>query len=202
MNSRLTAEEAAALAEIPLPSFRQRMSRLNDTEHDLRTTRHPGERARSYDAKKVAEWIADGMPAPKRPKNSPRPTAKDATEYTGKVSRKGRQLSAWFADLDLTVSARNATELEALAQQEISERFKISPALVRVVLRFDLPPKSQERLDQLTEAREQAKELQERITRLQQETAAELWAEDWSHTAIAEVLGVSGSRVYQILNGQ
>ncbi|MGO4298451.1 helix-turn-helix domain-containing protein [Glutamicibacter sp. MCAF14] len=200
MNTRITPEEAAELANIPVTSFRQRMTRLNDTPNDLRAPKKPGERARSYDAKKVTQWIADGMPTKTGPKNAPRPTAKNATTYTATATRSGHQISAHFAEIDLTVSARTATELEALAQQKIAERFKTTPAKVQINLKFELPTKAHEHLDQLTEAKEQFKEIHAKITQLQHDTAAALLAAGWSHAAIAEVLDVSSSRVYQILN--
>lgn len=202
MSTPLTAEEAANLANLPLRSFRQRMSRLNDTPDDLRTPRQPGERARRYDAKKIARWIESGLTTTSRPKNLAKPPAKNATTYTGTATRHSRQISAHFKELDLTVTARNTAELEELAQLEIAERFKTPLAQVRVILEFDLPEKTKGDLAQLTEAKQQVKELQQKITDLQKSTAADLLALGWKTSEIAEVLGVTSSRVYQILNNE
>lgn len=202
MSTPLTAEEAANLANLPLRSFRQRMSRLNDTPDDLRAPRQPGERARRYDAKKIAQWIESGLTTTSRPKNLAKPPAKNATTYTGTATRHSRQISAHFKELDLTVTARNTAELEELAQLEIAERFKTPLAQVRVILEFDLPEKTKGDLAQLTEAKQQVKELQQKITDLQKSTAADLMALGWKTSEIAEVLGVTGSRVYQILNNE
>lgn len=202
MSTPLTAEEAANLANLPLRSFRQRMSRLNDTPDDLRAPRQPGERARRYDAKKIARWIESGLTTTSRPKNLAKPPAKNATTYTGTATRHSRQISAHFKELDLTVTARNTAELEELAQLEIAERFKTPLAQVRVILEFDLPEKTKGDLAQLTEAKQQVKELQQKITDLQKSTAADLLALGWKTSEIAEVLGVTSSRVYQILNNE
>lgn len=202
MSTPLTAEEAANLANLPLRSFRQRMSRLNDTPDDLRAPRQPGERARRYDAKKIARWIESGLTTTSRPKNLAKPPAKNATTYTGTATRHSRQISAHFKELDLTVTARNTAELEELAQLEIAERFKTPLAQVRVILEFDLPEKTKGDLAQLTDAKQQVKELQQKITDLQKSTAADLMALGWKTSEIAEVLGVTSSRVYQILNNE
>lgn len=197
-DAALTLEDAAKKAGQTVNGFRTTMSRLNKAGHDLRAPARPGERARRYDADKLAAWIAGGKIVPARvqtptPSEGGRIITATATHSNG----------TWTATLDTgnTAIAKNLHTLQTNAAALAAQELNVPTDQVSVHLDITPPGDIGDRWAKTVEEKKRGQEIISAAVEARHGIVADLKADQFTNEDIAAMLGISVQRVQQHSKG-
>jgi hypothetical protein len=198
IDAALTLEDAAKLAGYSPNGFRTIMSRLNKAGHDLRAPARPGERARRYDADKLAAWIEGGKIIPARV-TTPAPTEGGRIIQATATHSK----ETWTATLDTggTVVAKNLHTLQVNAAALAAQKLDVPADQVSVQLNITPPADIGERWAETVKEKQRGQEIISAAVEARHGIVADLKAANFTNDDIAAMLGISPQRVQQHSKG-
>lgn len=188
----IALEDAAKAAGLAPDSFAVTMSRLNKSGRDLRSPARPGERARRYDAEKLAAWISEGKPVPAR-RQAPAPGAKTVQGTAA------HENGVWTARLESgdTVKAKTITALRSAAQEKVAEKLALTTDQVDVQLTITAPQGVAEQWQEAADELAHAEALMQASKAKRLALVASLKV-TFTNDDIAAMLGLSPQRVHQL----
>jgi hypothetical protein len=188
----LTAEQAAKEAGIAVVYFKKLMRELNNTPHDLRAPRQPGQRTRKYQAQKTRQWIKNGRPTGK---NLPHPTNTTTITTTTTHGPNG-----WTTThQNQTAIGRNLTELRRNLTALAAHQMGVAPEIVAVDLQIAIPEAAAPQFARLDAIAAEMEKLKAERDDQRQVAVFKMHELGLSNDDIAAVFGFTPPRIAQII---